>query len=165
MFKKGITRKDTQQGLSLLDLMVSLTLFAIILGAFVLNNSSVKSSARIETQTLLGVIDTYAYLAIKNHSDYYIEFNEKNLSYKIFNNPFEDQINTIKQKALSAGIKFSSVNFGTLTPNNNSITSNTLALRADASASPGSVSLKSKNNTCTIIQTLRGARRFVCTNN
>lgn len=154
-----------QHGYSLLDLILTLSLCAIIASSLALNKSGIKRSARIEIQSLLSDIDTYAYLAIKHNTDYYIEFNQQHSSYRIFNKTHQNQINTIKQSSFPSGIKIASANFGTLTAHGNAIAEHTLIMRANASASPGSVSLKSDKNTCSIIQTLRGARRFTCINN
>lgn len=154
--------KHDENGWSLLDLLVSLGVIAILaLGA----TWSMSSVTRINQLTrisadFLSMLDTSAQMAVSLGIDISLTFRPGETTVSIRSGTSENSDLAQLQKAYSfpEGITLERATFGDIESD-----STVLILRASGSATPGTIILHdSKGRRCQITQALRGQRSLKC---
>ncbi len=141
------------KGFSILEYIIVLAIIGIMLATSPLRAKTIEAQNLKNTANLIiKDMDRYSNLARWYETIFSINFDKELSRYTI-----ETAQNSINlQRPLPKGISIYKVKSGKTT------SPNSLKLYPSGVVSPGSVTLKSKNYSCSIFQGLRGARRVEC---
>ena len=147
------------KGLSLFELCVSIALTAVILLSSwpVLKSLAAGKNLKQSADKVLDTLEHHARMSSLTGENSTISFSlSDNAVYLLADK--EGDIKSKQLLRLAPGIRIVKADFAGFNPGRNS-----LLLHPDGSASPGSVILENKLfERCSIVQSLRGARRIVC---
>lgn len=150
---------SNSHGFSIFELIIVLALTSLLLagGSLSLRELLNRMHLRQATLELDNLLQTTAQVAQAAQCDMEVIFNNADDSAKVL--PCDNLITSRQQTyKLPQGISFTDVSFGRLSDNRAAV-----LFRSSGSASPGHLTLRSKNGAvCRITQALRGLRTVSC---